>query len=202
MAVITAIRLKKNKKGVKVYLDGKFGFELSLEDFLKYELKVEQILSDKETLRFVKDSKLQRIYERILRFSSLRPRSRLEIEMWLKRKKVEPMKGKLLIDKLERLGLVNDKEFCLWWVEQRMQFRPRSKRMLEKELRQKGVDVKLIRRVIEDEGINEEEIVKKLIKRKEYLWKRLDKVSSKRKARDYLLRQGFNWDVVKKVVKD
>ena len=44
------------------------------------------------------------------------------------------------LDRLERLGYLNDAEFAAYWAEQRERFSPRSARAVRQELRQRGVD--------------------------------------------------------------
>jgi regulatory protein len=202
MPIVTAIKFKEDKNMVDVYLDGKFGLRMDFESFYKQKLKVEQVLSSKDVNKLKRKSKFQNIYQRLIKFSNLRPRSKKEVELWLRRKKVDPKMDEKLIKKLEQLALLDDRQFTRWWIEQRIQFRPRSKRMLEKELRQKGVDLKLIRKVMEKQDIDEVVIASKLIEKKKYLWRGLDKTNMDKRKIDYLLRQGFKWDVVKKVVKD
>lgn len=68
-----------------------------------------------------------------------RPRTRREIELRLRRGRVadEVIAGTLA--RLETLGLVDDVAFARWWAEQRDRHAPRGRRMVEAELRQRGV---------------------------------------------------------------
>ena len=44
------------------------------------------------------------------------------------------------VEQLRARGLLDDFTFAQYWVDQRVTFRPRSRRMLEMELRRKGVE--------------------------------------------------------------
>ena len=66
MPVITSIKPQRNKKRSNIYLDGKFGFGLDLDNFVKLGLKVEQELSDKEIAGIVKEAEFQKILEKLL----------------------------------------------------------------------------------------------------------------------------------------
>src|SRR3972149_10018566 len=88
MPLITAIKPQKNNKRLNIYLDGKFGFGIDLENFVKLKLKVEQELEDKQIEEIVKKAEFQKTFEKILRFVTLRPRSEKEISNWLRRKKI------------------------------------------------------------------------------------------------------------------
>lgn len=84
----------------------------------------------------------QSIYDKLLRFASLRPRSKKEFEFWFRKHKVDKKLQKGLFNRLKRLDFLNDKKFATWWVEQRNAFRPKPKRVLNQELRIKGIDKK------------------------------------------------------------
>lgn len=68
-----------------------------------------------------------------------RPRTRRELELRLRRSGTtdEVIAGTL--ERLEALGLVDDVAFARWWAEQRDRHAPRGRRMVEAELRQRGV---------------------------------------------------------------
>jgi len=92
MPIITSIKPQKNLtaraggKRVNIYLDGKFGFGIDLENFVKLGLKVEQVLSEDEVKSIIQKSDSQKISDKIINFATLRPRSEKEVELWLLRK--------------------------------------------------------------------------------------------------------------------
>ncbi|MCL5676039.1 MAG: RecX family transcriptional regulator [Patescibacteria group bacterium] len=47
------------------------------------------------------------------------------------------------------MGLIDDEKFCLWWIEQRQNFRPGGKRLLKLELLKKGVRHELVNQVLD-----------------------------------------------------
>ena len=202
MPVITQIKPQKNKKRVNVYLDERFAFGLDLENYLKINLKVGNELSDEEVKDIVEKSEFSKTFDKLLRFAALRPRSKKEVYGWFYRKKVhESMQGKL-VKKLEKLRFLDDEEFAKWWVEQRVSFRPRGKRLLQVELRQKGVEKDVIENALAelDEEIDEKVMAKKLLKKNSYKWDKLESGERKTKAGRYLAGRGFGWDVIKTVV--
>jgi regulatory protein len=201
MPIITQIKPQKNRKRVNIYLDDKFGFGLDLENFMKLGLKVEQELTDEKIEEIIKKAEFQKIYDKILRFGSLRPRSKREYEIWLKKHKVHESLHKELFNRLKRLDFLNDEKFAYWWVEQRKNFRPKSVRVLKFELRQKGIDRKIIEKVLSETKVDEVSIAKKLVEKKKYKWQKLDEFTARRKKSDYLLRKGFKWNVISQVIK-
>lgn len=201
MPVITSIKPQKNKKRVNVYLDRKFGFGLDLENFIELGLKVGQELPEGKVEDIVKKAKFQEIYDKILKFGSLRPRSEKEYRDWLKKHKVHESLHDELFNRLKRLDFLNDRKFATWWVDQRMQFKFKSKRELIRELRLKGISKDIIEGVLSEEQIDEVALANRLLEKKKYMWEKLDDFSAHKKMAEYLLRKGFSWDVIRKVIK-
>lgn len=197
MPRITAIKPQKDKTRVNVYVDGKFSFGIDLENFVKANIKIEKEISAVELQKLIDTSNFQKIYLKSVNFASIRPRSRYEVSSWMKRKKVDESIQKKLFKKLEKLSLLNDENFTKWWVEQRIAFRPRSKRALKMELRQKGVDRELVEKVLGESEIDEKKQAKDLYDKNKYKWERFDEEVRKKKAAGFLARKGFSWEVIK-----
>ena len=202
MPVITKIKPQKSKKRVNIYLDGKFGFGLDLENFMKLKLKVEQELSDEEIENIVNKAEFQRARDKLLRFVTLRPRSEKEIIYWLRKHRVHKSLHSKLFKRLKRLDLLDDEKFAKWWVEQRLQFKFKSKRELVGELRTKGINKYIIEDVLSEVKVDEEKIAKELLGKKMYRWEKLPNLQKKRKMGEFLGRKGFSWDVIRKLMKE
>lgn len=144
----------------------------------------------------------QRIYDKILKFATLRPRSEKEVNDWLKKHKVHKSLHKELFSRLKRLDLLDDEKFAKWWIEQRTAFRPRGKRALVAELRQKGIDRDLINEIIAGAKIDEENMAKEILKKKAYRWERLEGLEKRKKMSEFLARKGFSWAVIKGAIDD
>lgn len=200
MPTITSIKPQKNGRRVNIYLDDKFGFGIDLENFVKLGLKAEQELSEKEVEEIIKKAEFQKTLDKILRFAALRPRSEKEIKDWLKRRKIHESLHKDLFIRLNRLDLVDDKKFAEWWIEQRQTFRPKSLRILNIELRMKGIKKDVIEEVLGNTKIDEVKIAKELLEKKAYRWKNLTKLEAKQKMSQLLARKGFGWETISKVV--
>jgi len=199
---ITSIKPQKNNKRVNIHLDGKFGFGLDLENFVKLNLKVEQELSEKEIEKIVKEGEYKKTIDKLLNFASLRPRSEREINSWLRRKKVHESIHKKMFLRLRKLELLDDEKFAKWWIKQRQEFKAKSKRELVFELRSKGIDNNVIKNVIDEAKIDEHENAKKILVKRSYKWQKFEKEESRKKMFEYLARKGFGYNVIRKVVDD
>lgn len=200
MAVITSIKQQKNKGRVNVYLDDVFGFGIDLDNFVLLGLKVGQELTDDGVSEIVKKAEYQKVLDKLLRFATLRPRSKKEVDDYLKRKKVHESLHQELFEKLTHLELIDDQKFAKWWVEQRQSFKPKPKRVLQMELLKKGIDRQTIDDVLSVEEIDEVRMAKDLLRKKAYKWKGLEKRVLRQKISSYLAGKGFSWEVIEKAI--
>ena len=201
MPVITSIKPQKNNKRLNIYIDNKFAFGLDLDNFVKFHLKVDQELDEKQINKIIKEAEFKKILDKLLNFATLRPRSEKEIKDYLKRKKSPESITEELFKRLNSLELIDDTKFAKWWVEQRQSFSPKTKRVLGNELRIKGIDRETIKEILEETEIDEVKLAKKLIKNKMYKWERFDPKIKKQKISQYLAGKGFDWNVIQDVLK-
>lgn len=200
MPTITRIAPQKNQKRVNIYLDGKFGFGLDLENLVKLGLKVEQELSDEKIAEIVKKAEFQKTYDKLLRFATFRPRSEKEVRDWYRRKKIHESLHKDLFNRLKHLELLDDRKFSKWWVEQRMAFKPMGKRALSQELKAKGVDKEIIAETLSEIKIDEKKVAAEILEKKAYRWSKLPRLEAKRKMAQFLARKGFGWETIEKII--
>lgn len=199
MPQITKIKAQKNKKRVNIYLDGKFAFGLDADNFLKAGLKVGQKLTEKQVDDLIFKNEFQKLLDKALRLISRRPRSEKEIRDYLKRRKSPSKLIEAVVKKLKQLNQINDSAFASWWVEQRSTFRPRGKFGLTMELRQKGIEEKIIKKVIQKK-VNELSLATKAAQKKFKTYKNLPREERYQKMSAFLARRGFSWETIKKVV--
>lgn len=215
MEKITDISQQKNNpKRVNVFLDGEFAFGISFDLRYVKKLEIGKNISEKQIQLIIRLDQIERLFNKALKFLSYRPRSEKEIRDHLLRKgrligieKSEDEKEQyeksvnLVIEKLKRVGQIDDNEFANWWVEQRKKFRIRGNRLIKMELLQKGVDKELIDEKLNRENKDEDLILaEKVALKKVVSYKRLDKNEFRIKMGQFLARRGFEWGVIKKVV--
>jgi regulatory protein len=78
------------------------------------------------------------------RFLGTRPHSRWEVEQRLRRSGSSEDVIAATLERLERIGFVDDEVFARWWVEQRDRHAPRGRMALESELRAKRIPPSII----------------------------------------------------------
>ncbi len=193
---ITALRVqKRNRNRVNVYLDGRFAFGLAAIEAAR--LRVGQVLSDEDIARLRQRDTAERAAERALDLLSYRPRSEAEIrERLAERYDAETAGG--VLERLRRSGLVDDREFARYWVQNRLQHNPRGAMALRQELYQKGVDESAIEEALAE--YDEEEAAARAVERARRKLRGLAPDLFRRRLTDYLLRRGFPYGVVRAVV--
>ena len=74
-----------------------------------------------------------------LRYLATRPRTRRELELRLRRAGADDPVVAATLERLAELGYADDAAFARWWSEQRDRHAPRGRRLLDAELRRRGV---------------------------------------------------------------
>lgn len=188
---ITALSAqKRNPQRVNVFLDGEFAFGLSR--IVAAWLNVGQVIDDAKIEKLKADDEMEIAYQRALRLIDYRPRSESEVAKNLQRNKVpEPVQA-AVIARLRNAGLLNDAGFARAWVENRAELRPRSRRALAYELRQRGVDRAVIDQSIEN--IDDEAMAYQAASRRAVRYQDLEWADFRQKMFRFLAQRGFNYD--------
>lgn len=202
MPRVTKISPQKRKKRVNIFIDEKFAFGIDLEILAKYDLRVDQELSHQEIEKIIKEGEFIKIYDKVLRFLSFRPRSAKEIKDYLYKKGVGLETQKMVIKKLKEKKLLDDWQFALWWLEQRTTFKFSGRRLLVAELIKKGVRREIIDQVLVKKITNslERKLAIKAAQKKLPSYQKLSPLEFRQKMSAFLLRRGFSWEVTKEVI--
>ncbi len=194
---VTALKVQKHHPNrVNVYLDNEFSFGLSR--ITAAWLRVGQELSPSKIAKLQAEDLREVAYMQALRFLDYRPRSRAELRRNLEKHAVPSDVINDVFKRLERSGLVNDERFAQDWVENRSEFRPRSRRALAFELHQRGLDDTAIKKALE--GLNEEALAYQAAVKQARRYADLPQRDFNNKLGSFLARRGFSYEVIKHVV--
>ena len=83
------------------------------------------------------------------------------------------------------------------WVENRSTHRPRGRRLLQQELRQKGIASETVRDVIEESDLDEIGMATTLARQRVPRYAGQDPLTVRRRLGGYLARRGYGFDVVR-----
>ena len=195
---ITALKIqKRNPNRINVYLDGEYAFPVAR--IVGAWLQIGQVLTDEKiaTLR-AEDSK-EVAFQRALNFLSYRPRSESEVLRKLTEIGFDETVIAETIERLRRANLISDTQFAKDWVENRSTFRPRGRRILAMELRQKGVADDVIQEAL-DGTVDEDELAYQAAVRKSSRWADLEYAAFRERLSAYLMRRGFSYGTISNLV--
>jgi len=197
MKKITAIvAQKKHPNRVNIHLDGEFAFGLAR--ITAAWLRVGQELDEKKIEQLQAEDAKERALQQAFLFLSYRARSESEIRQNLRKHEIPDAVIEETLERLRKDGLADDSHFASAWVENRSTFRPRSRRMMALELRQKGLDdesMKSALETVDDEALAYEAALKRAPRFKGLEWNEFRK-----KLSEFLARRGFSYSVVAPVV--
>jgi regulatory protein len=197
MAKITGLKLqKRNKDRVNVYLDGEFAFGLSR--IVAAWLRTGQELSEEKIAELKGSDHKEVALQRALNFLSYRPRSEQEVRQNLKKHDYDEQVIEEILARLRQGKLVDDEAFAELWVENRSEFRPRGSRMLQAELRRKGIPDRVISCTLE--GLDETSLALKAARKKARRYQQLEWQEFQKKLYGFLARRGFHYGTISEVV--
>lgn len=212
---ITKVSIQaKNPDRVNVLVDGKYRFSLDVYQVGELVVKVGRDYSEQELVELEQESQFGKLYTRTVEYCLMRPHSDREVRDYLWRKtrdtkyksrrtgeiKDKPGVSQALADRVhDRLlakGYIDDEKFAHWWAENRNQTKGSSKRKLVNELRVKGVASTIIEDAISETGRSDEDELAKIIVKKR------NRYPDEQKFMQYLARQGFGYDDIKKALSE
>ena len=197
MKKITAIDVQKRSPNrVNVHLDGEFAFGLAR--IVAAWLRVGQELSEEKIEQLQAEDARERAFQQALLFLSYLTRSESEIRQNLRKHEIPEPVIEQTLERLRQGGHANDDQFARAWVENRTVFRPRSRRMMAMELRQKGLDDEAVSAAIEN--VDDEALAYEAAQKKVARYKGLEWNEFRKKLSDFLARRGFAYSMIAPVI--
>ena len=199
---ITQIKQQvKRPDRYSIYVDGKFAFGLSEAGLLGSGLASGQEISQEQFAALKSDAATDKAYGNALRYVVMRPRSVWEMQQYFMRKKVDEPAAKEIIERLMALDLLDDRKFAEVWVANRRLLKPTSRRKLQLELRQKHVSSSIIDAVLAQDAEDSNEAPDRTALA-EIVAKKRARYPDESKFMQYLARQGFGYDDIKRALQD
>ena len=197
MKKITALEVqRKNPNRVNVHLDGEFAFGLAR--IVAAWLRVGQELSEVKIEQLVSEDGRERAYQQAMLFLSYRARSESEIRQNLRKHEIPDAVIEHTLERLRQTGLANDDQFAQAWVENRNTFRPRSRRMMAMELKQKGLADEAIQSAVQN--VDDEASAYEAAQKRAARFKGLEWNDFRKKLSEFLARRGYSYSVIAPVV--
>jgi regulatory protein len=179
-----------------VFIDGKFSFALGLDVIFKHGLKPGIVLNEEKLAELLREDGEAKAFTTAANFLGFRARSRDEIRKRLQRDEWSEEVIERVLVRLTELKLLDDAQFAADWVGARERSKPRGSRLLQQELRQKGVPKEEIDAALPDADAELENAIAALGK----VARKLEGYEGReqmQKAVELLARRGFGFGTAK-----
>ena len=195
---ITALRpTRRDPNRISVDLDGAFAFALPAQLVADEGLEIGDELDESRVTSLLTADQTSRATEAALVFLGYRPRSEREVRDRLRRGGYDQDAIDRAIARLHDWRYLDDADFARRWVENRAAHRPRGKRLLQQELRQKGIDIETVREVIDEADLDEAAAAEAIARRRLPTYAGDDSAAIRRRLSAYLARRGYGYDVIR-----
>ena len=101
-----------------------------------------------------------------------------------------------VVDFLLENDYLNEERFAEMWIRSRKKHHPRGRKLIYKELKQKGVDQKIINSALNQYLNRQDELEMAEYLKDKWLRRRTEEDSSSYKLKNYLANKGFNYDLI------
>ena len=196
---ITDIKIQKNKMRSNIFIDGSFFCGLENLTILKNNIKIGQEISQEKLEKIQLESEIDTALEKALLLLDKTPYTQYQLSEKLKFRGYLTSVIFQVVEKLKNMGLIDDKRYCENFIKYNTKI---SKKELEFKLMKKGIKKEIIKEVLEENTNDqlEKDACKNLCEKK-IRGKVLDKDAQLKLTR-YLVGKGFNYSLVKCVLKD
>ena len=195
---VTALRpTKRDPDRIGVDLDGSFAFALPAQLVADERIEIGDTLDGERVSALLAAEQASRATEAALVFLGYRPRSEKEVRDRLRRGGYDQEAIDHAISRLHAWRYLDDADFARRWVENRTTHRPRGKRLLQQELRHKGIDTETAREAIAEVDLDETGAAEALARRRLPSYAGDDPVAIRRRLGAYLARRGYGYDVIR-----
>jgi len=195
---------RKNRHRYSIFLDDEFAFGISEEILHRLHLIEGQILGERDLTDLLVEDERQLAKTQALRYLAVRDHSENELAVKLKQKGFSTATSQWVLAELKRLHFLNDAAFAELFARNRLAQRPCGRRQLEYELRQKGIAVALLNVTLDQvySDTSEESLARQLARKKLSTLKGQSHLTIRKKLADFLLRRGFEWELVNQVLSE
>ncbi len=201
MEITSTERNKRNKDRLSVYIDGRFSFTISEEDFISLHLYEKTEITE-ETIEYIKNTlNFREAKAKAVRYLSLRIRTEKEVLEKLLNQGYDQDCASKVIDELKAIGYINNKLYAQKYIFDRSKLKPLSRKMMKLELMSKGIPEDIVDEVLTDYKVEDSIVAERLLKSKFGKYD-LNEEKTLRKAYMFLAHRGFSSSTIKAAIRD
>jgi regulatory protein len=192
--------LRRTRGRFSVEIDGRRGLFLAEDVLYRSGLGIGDAIDAETLAELLAADDMARATEAALAFLAYRPRAEKEVRVRLRRGGFAPDTIDQVVARLHDWRYLDDADFARRWVEGRSASRPRGRRLLQQELRQKGIDTETARATLDEADLDEATAAEELARRRLPAYAGEDLLTVRRRLGSYLARRGYAYDVVRAAI--
>ncbi len=200
---ITALQTQANNpERTNIFVDRQFLMGANTLIVVEMKLHIGQELTQAQLEELRQQEESHKAFDRALNYLSSRPHSREEVRRYLRKKETPPELIDGVLERLDRMDLLNDESFTTFWIESRERFNPKGAQAIKNELRMKGVQRDVVDEMVNDE--QDEELALRAARKKAQSLLRqpdIDFNTFRTRLGPFLQRRGFSYEVSKHTLK-
>lgn len=200
--VITKItRQKRNEERYNIFLNEEYSFSVDEKILVQYGLTKGKVLDEWALGDIAFEDEVARAFNRGLSYLTYQMRSEEEVRKKLRDAEFGEAVIQEAIQKLVRLGFLNDAEFSRAFVETKKNTMKKGPRAIQQELKRKGIDEKTQQQALGefDEG-EQLQLAYELAEKKQRQESRKTPMQQKQKIQDFLLRKGYSFGIIEQAI--
>lgn len=195
------VKLIFKENSVQLELDNSEKLKISYEAYSMYKISSGTELTAECYIELYDESKKFECREKAFSMLAIRARSVDELRQYLKKKNFSEKHIEETLDYMKEKGYLNDFDFSVSFVKERMKNGKSGKDLIARDLYRKGVQRKTVLRAMKESGadITDEEALYELAMKKFMSVK--DKENSLMKVSNFLRGRGFDYEAIGRVLK-
>lgn len=199
MEITSVEKSRKKHDRLSVYIDGKYSFTISEEDYITMHLYENSEINE-ETVDYIKNTlNFREAKSKAVRYLSLKLRTEQEVSKKLHEEGYDTECIENAINELKAIGYINNKLYAQKYIFDRSKLKPLSKKMMKRELMTRGVAEEVVDEVLDDWKVEDSAVAESLLKKKFGKYDLNDKKILK-KATMFLLHRGFSMSTIREAM--
>lgn len=193
MGIVTKIEYQKNKTRVNIYVDGEFFCGLNSEVLFSNQIKVGSEVDEQRLKALIFESEVKKGVSYVFGLLAKKPYTEREIRTKLYQKGYSSETTQKIIETIKEYKLIDDSDYAKTYVDSN---KTKSKREIEFNLSQKGIDKHIIQNAVNDIE-NDDEMAKIDIITAKYMKNKPKTSENLQKLFRYLQGKGFEFELIK-----
>ena len=184
---------------LNIDLDGEFAFGLSTNVALEFRIAVGTVIDEELAAELWTAEEAAQAKATALNLLARRPRAEKELASGLRQRGYGPAAIQSAVDRMRELGYLDDTDFARRWIANRAGVSPRGGRLMEMELRQKGVAQDVARGAVDEADLDDLASARAVAETRMRRYADLDEPTRRRRLSAFLARRGFSSDVIRTI---